>query len=95
MREKLSNREDSGLRVAPLPPEGSTPIDIALHYIRFRVSDVSRARKVAKKRAKFAVVSTSLLTGSIAVAGVATAVWHHLWIGLITAGLAGVNAHRK
>jgi hypothetical protein len=63
-----------------------------MHYVRFYVKDVASARTEAKVRATRAIFWTSVITGAIAFAGVAMALWNKPWIGLVTAGLAGASA---
>lgn len=91
--DKEAKKPSSGLRLPPAPPDDITdPYGIAMHYLTYYEAEYARARSVVKRRARTVVLGIAAANSLIAVAGVAVAVTRYRWLGLLSAGLAGVIA---
>ena len=80
----------SGIRGPENPPPGSSALDAVIYYVDHFTSEVGRARGVAKRRARGAVLAVTVSTSLIAVVGAATAILGWTWLGIASAALAGV-----
>lgn len=90
MTDNAESRPASGIRLPTRPPEGSSPLEVAQHYVRFYEREIARTRRVLKRRATLVVVVTAVSNAAIAIVGSATAAWNIPQLGVVSAVLAGV-----
>ena len=86
------NKESTGIRSPGNPPADADTLDVAAHYLDFYLGDYSRARVVAKHRARFIVVTTAAANGAIALLGAITTLSELAWLGLFSVGITGIVA---
>lgn len=87
----LGKPRGAGLRPPADPPADADPLDVAMFYVRHWEVEFVRARRVVKKSASNVVLAGSTATGTIAVVGAATTVTGWVWLGVVTAALAGLS----
>lgn len=72
--------EPSGIDSVGPPPLGSSPADIAEHYLRGYEEQFKKARRTVKRRASGVTIAASILTGVVAALGSLSAVLASDWI---------------
>lgn len=83
----------SGVSGPPRPPEDATSLQVVDHYVAWWEKEYARARRVVKKRASGVIISTSALTGFIAILGATSAALSsNVWIDVIGVATTAASA---
>ncbi|MBY8873989.1 DUF4231 domain-containing protein [Micromonospora sp. PLK6-60] len=88
----IREKQSSGVRLPGSPPADADTLDVAMYYLEFYLADFSRARGVAKRRARVVVVATAAANGLIALLGATTTFTGLAWLGLCSVGVTAIIA---